>query len=113
MTTRSFGMGPFGRPPFDKEARKKFQEEWSKMTDEEKLNFMNRKVEQMEKGCFSVEAIDARAEEWMKMTPEEKQEFVDKKREAFEHMHDCHAGFHGQFAFGHGFPRRGMTDLFF
>jgi len=84
MTTRGFGMGFFGKHPFDKDARKKFREDWSKMTDNEKLEFMNRKVEHMGHDHFSVEAIDAHCAEWMKMTPEEKQAFVDEKKKAFE-----------------------------
>lgn len=84
MTTRGFGMGFFGRNPFDMETRKKFQQEWSKMTDNEKLDFMNKRVENMGKGCFSVEAIDARCEEWMKMSREEKEAFVKEHKEAAE-----------------------------
>lgn len=34
MMTRYFGMGCFGRNPFDKDTRNKFKEEWSKMTSE-------------------------------------------------------------------------------
>ncbi|MDR2084195.1 MAG: hypothetical protein LBP67_04295 [Bacteroidales bacterium] len=99
MTTRNFGKGFFGRNPFDKEARKKFQEEWSKMTDSEKLDFMNKRVENMGKDHFSVEAIDARCEEWKKKTPEEKQAFVDKKKEVMEKHFEGHFGGHG-FGFG-------------
>ncbi|MCK9449246.1 MAG: hypothetical protein M0Q41_09775 [Bacteroidales bacterium] len=84
MMTRNFGMGFFGRGHFDKDVRKQFQEKWSKMTDSEKLEFMNKRVEHMEEDHFSVEAMDARCEGWMKMTPEEKQAFVDKRKQAFE-----------------------------
>jgi len=96
MTTKGFGMGFFGRHPFTKEAAKKFQEEWSKMTDSEKLDFMNKKVEHIGKDHFSVEAIDARCEEWMKKTPEEKEAFVKERKEAWEDR------FSGDFC-GHGF----------
>ncbi len=96
MTTRNLGMGFFGRNPFDKEARKKFQENWSKMTDSEKLDFMNQKVEHMGKDHFSVEAIDARCEEWTKKTPEEKQAFVDERKAAFINRRACMGEhFHG------------------
>jgi len=91
MMTRGFGMGFFGRNPFDKDAKKKFQEEWSKMTDSEKLEFMNNRVENMGQDRFSVEAIDAHCEEWMKMSAEEKQAFVEERKKAFEgRMHHGH-----------------------
>lgn len=101
MTTRGFGLGFFGRNPFDKDARRKFQEEWSKMSDSEKLEFMNKRMEHMGQDHFSVEAIDARCKEWMKMTQEEKQAFVDKKKQAFEERMSCMGNFfgHGRFGF--------------
>lgn len=70
--TSGFGMGFFGRHPFDMDARKKFREEWSKMTDSEKLECANKRMEMMGQDHFSVETIDARCAAWMKMTPEEK-----------------------------------------
>lgn len=100
MTTRGFGMGFFHKRPFDSEARKKFQEEWSKMTDSEKLEIMNKRVEHMGHDHFSVEAIDARCEEWMKKTPEEKQAFVDEKKKAFEERNACMHNFFGHGKFG-------------
>ena len=84
MMTRGFGMGFFGRNSFDKDVRKKFQEKWSGMTDSEKLEFMNNRIEHMGHDHFSVEAIDARCEEWIKMSTEEKQAFVDERKKAFE-----------------------------
>ncbi len=99
METRGFGMGHFGRNPFDKDARKKFKEEWSKMTDAEKLEIMNKRMEGFDnhEDHFSIEAIDARCEKWVKMTDEEKQAFVDERKKAFEsRMH----GMHGHFGFG-------------
>ncbi|GHV20007.1 hypothetical protein FACS1894174_01020 [Bacteroidia bacterium] len=104
MMTRGFGMGFFGRSPFDKDARKKFQEEWSKMTDGEKLEFMNKRVEHMGHDHFSVEAIDAHCEEWMKKTPEEKEAFIKEKKEAMENH------FGGHFS-GRGFG--GHENCFF
>ena len=103
MTNRGFGMGFFGRHPFDMETRKNFREEWSKMTDSEKLEFMNKRMEHCDKheDRFSVEAIDARCEEWMKMSKEEKQVFIDERKKAFEsRMQGMHA-MHGCFGFGH------------
>ncbi|NDW17740.1 hypothetical protein D0T53_02270 [Dysgonomonas sp. 216] len=96
MMTRGFGMGFFGRNPFDKDARIKFKEEWNKMSDSEKLEFMNKRMEGFDnrEDCFSVEAIDARCEKWMKMSAEEKQAFVDERKKAFENkMHAMHSHF--------------------
>ncbi len=86
MTTKGFGMGFFGRNPFDKEARIKMKEQWSQMTDSEKLEFMNKRMDAIgnHEDRFSVKAIDARCEEWMKLTLEEKQAFVDERKKAFE-----------------------------
>jgi len=102
MTIKDFGMGFFGRNLFDKEARKNFNEQWSKMADEEKLAFMNQRVEEMGKDRFSVEAIDARCEEWMKMTPEEKEKFVNERKKAFEERMACGGDF-GHHHHGFGF----------
>ena len=102
MRTRGFGMGFFGGSPFDKDARKEFKESWSKMTDNEKLEFMNKRMEGLDnhEDHFSVEAIDSRCEKWMSMSSEEKQAFVDEKKKAFEcRMHGMH-GMHGHFGFG-------------
>ena len=102
MRTRGFGMGFFGGNPFDKDARKEFKESWSKMTDNEKLEFMNKRMEGLDnhEDHFSVEAIDSRCEKWMSMSSDEKQAFVDEKKKAFEcHMHGMH-GMHGHFGFG-------------
>ena len=95
-------MGFFGGNPFDKDARKEFKESWSKMTDNEKLEFMNKRMEGFDnhEDHFSVEAIDSRCEKWMSMSSDEKQAFVDEKKKAFEcHMHGMH-GMHGHFGFG-------------
>lgn len=99
MMTKGFGMGFFGRNPFDKDARKQFKEEWSKMTDNEKLDFMNKRMDGFDKheDHFSVEAIDARCEQWMKMSTEEKQAFIDERKKAFEsRMHRMHGLFGGR-----------------
>ncbi|MDL2223686.1 hypothetical protein LJB92_00030 [Bacteroidales bacterium OttesenSCG-928-M06] len=87
MMTRDFGMGFFGRSPFCNEERKKNREEWAQMTDEQKLEFMNKRMEAMDRpdDHFSVEAIDARCEKWIKMSSEEKEAFVKERKEAFKH----------------------------
>ncbi|MFT3903275.1 MAG: hypothetical protein QM727_08875 [Niabella sp.] len=84
MMTRGFGMGFFGRNPFDKDARKQFQEKWSKMTDSEKLEFANERFDNIGEDRFSVEKLDELCEKWTKMSAEEKQVFVDKRKKAFE-----------------------------
>lgn len=96
MMTRGFGMGFFGRNPFDKDARKKFREEWANMSDSEKLELMNKRMEGFdnhEDDRFSVEAIDSRCEKWMKMSTEEKQAFVDEKKEAMRNFSAGRFGF--------------------
>lgn len=98
MTTRGFGMG-LGRNPFDKDARQQFKEEWSKMSNSEKLDFMNKRMEGMDnhEDHFSVEAIDARCEKWLQMSIEEKQAFIDERKKAIESRMQ---GMHGCFGFG-------------
>jgi len=103
MMTKDFGKRFFGKNPFDKNARNKFKEEWSKMSDSEKLDFMNKRVEHMGQDRFSVEAIDARCEKWMKMTTEEKQVFINERKRAFEDRINGTGGFFGNhFGFGGG-----------
>jgi len=106
MTTKDAGSGFFGRNPFDNDTRKKFREEWSKMTDSEKLDFMNKRMEHMGEDRFSVEFIDARCEEWMKKTTEEKEAFINERKKAFKERFSHPGGLfgHGRFGFGFG-PR--------
>ena len=84
MITDDFVMGFIGINSFNKEARKQFQEKWSKMTDSEKLEFMNKKVESVGHDRFSIETINAYCEEWWMKSSEEKQIFVDELNQAFE-----------------------------
>lgn len=99
MMTRDFNMGFFGRKGFGHDARTKFREEWMKMSDSERVDFINKKMEMMEKaekfrdgfcrhGEMSVEAIDARCKEWMDKTPEAKEEFVLAWKEAMHQRHE-------------------------
>ena len=88
-------MGFFGRVLFDEDAKKQFLDDWSKMTDSEKLDFMNRKVERLGQDRFSVEAMDARCEAWMEMSQEEKEVFVAERKKKFEER------IHGRCGFGH------------
>lgn len=95
MRTENCGMGFFGRNPFNKEGRKELMEKWAKMTDAEKLDFMNEKMKHFENhdDLFSVGAIDKRCEKWMSMTAEQKQAFVDERQKQFEER----AGHFGHF----------------
>lgn len=99
MTTNNFDMGCFGQHPFGKGGRKILKEKWSKMTDNEKLEFMNKRMENFDnhEDHFSIEAIDSRCEKWMSMSKDEKQAFINQRKETFEHrMH----GMHRHFGFG-------------
>jgi len=116
MTTRDFGMGFFGRKGFGCDEMKNFLDEWSKMSDDERVEFINKRREQQEEHHkmhghhghghhkFSVEEMDKRCEEWMKKTPEEKEAFMTKRKEAFHNMASRmggffgHGGFHGHFS---------------
>ncbi len=108
-----FGMG-FEHRNFDCSEREKIFDEWNKMSDSEKLEIMNRRMNSFKekKGHgdhFSVEHIDARCEEWMKKTPEEKEVFVAERKKAFEERHAMmheHFSHHG---FGFGFHGRGRS----
>lgn len=95
MRTKGFGMGFFGRNFFDKEARKEFKEKWERMTDSEKLELINKRMEHFDKDedFFSVEAIDSRCEKWMKMTQEEKTAFVEEKKAAIQNRMNGMGGF--------------------
>lgn len=86
MKSTDLGMGFLGKRCFDKDARKEFKDKWAKMTDSEKLEFMNKKMEHLDEheDRFTVEAMDARCEKWMSMTREEKEEVIREKKEAFD-----------------------------
>lgn len=86
MTTKeNFGKGFFDGRPFDKEARKEFQEKWAQMTDSEKLEFANEWFGKIGEDRFSVEKLDELCEKWTKMSAEEKQAFVDERKKTFRH----------------------------
>ncbi len=101
MKTRDFGMGFFERTPFGTDEKKDFFKKWSKMTDEEKIELMNKRMETMNndehdgffgKREFTVADIDQRYEEWLKKTPEEKEAFVKERKEVISNFRD-----HGRF----------------
>lgn len=91
MMYKEYGMG---RHSFNKEKRKEFQEKWSKMTNEEKLEFANKRFGKKER--FSVEKLDEFTEKWTKMSVEEKEAYVEERKERFKewkhrkHMYSSH-----------------------
>ncbi|MDR1092025.1 MAG: hypothetical protein LBL79_13195 [Prevotella sp.] len=97
METRGLGMGFSGIDRFGFDKRKDFFEKWARLTTEEKVIFIDEKMEAMEsmpdKHRFSMEFIDKFCNEWVSKTTEEKEEFIQKEKEAFGRH-----GFHG-----HGF----------
>lgn len=103
MMNKEYGMG---RHSFNKEKRKEFQEKWSKMTDEEKLEFANKKFGKKER--FSVEKLDEFTEKWTKMSVEEKETYVAERKERFkEWKHRKHSHFSHKKGCGkHGRGRR-------
>jgi len=108
MTTRSFNMGFFGRRPFGSDERKKFYEEWSKMSDQEKLDIINKKMEFFngDHDRFSIEKMDEFCEKWMSKTYEEKKEFVEEKKKAFHERTECMGNFFGEEKFGFDFHEK-------
>jgi hypothetical protein len=106
MTTKNYEMGFFGRRFMGEDARMNFCGEWSKMTDSEKPEFMNKRMEHFGEGHsedrFSVEAIDNRCEKRMKMTQGEKEAFVDERKKSFAEKMSCTEGFFGYGRFGRG-----------
>jgi hypothetical protein len=82
--TKDFGILFFGTNVFKKEARKQFLQEWSKMTDSEKLEYMNKQVDSTERENFSTEIINTFCEEWWMKTPKEQETFVGDWEQAFE-----------------------------
>lgn len=118
-------MGFFGRMPFGTDERTDFFEKWSTMTDEEKVDLMNKRMETMNNGgCggffgkreFTMEAVDQRCEEWLKKTAEEKGACIKERQEMMKHFHNhAHGHFFGRGrGFGFGGDDRlenGMNDL--
>ncbi len=108
MMTKDFRMGFFGSMSFGSDPRKELFEKWSAMTNEEKLELMNKRMEAMNsnsremdgffgKRGFTVEAMDKRCEEWLKKTPEEKQVFINERKEMLHKRFS--GGFFGQCSF--------------
>lgn len=106
MRTRDFGMGFFGRGMSGFDGRKNFFEKWSNMTPEEKVAFMDKRVEAMnDEMCgmgnflrFRGAEFDRLGKEWEKMTAEEKIEFIKQKEDAMKdgcHNHARHFSVEG------------------
>lgn len=97
METNGFDMGFEGRGKFGFGGKNNFFDRWSKLTTEEKVIYIDERMEAMEgmhnEHPFCVEFIDKFCSEWVNKTSEEKEEFIQKKKETFGKY-----GFHG-----HGF----------
>src|SRR5699024_10358607 len=77
------GFGPFH---FQRGMREKFKERWAKMSDEEKLDFMNKRIEETEDDRTSlfIKMIDEKCEKWMQKSTEEKEAFINEKKGPFK-----------------------------
>lgn len=106
MDIKDFGMDSFGRGRFGFGGKKEFFDKWSEMTSEEKVEFIDKRMEAMKEMHDmhrpSVESIDNFCNEWSKKTIDEKEEFIAKKRDAMKEMHAHMDGFRGH---GHGHGR--------
>jgi predicted Fe-S protein YdhL (DUF1289 family) len=102
MYMRNFGMGFFGRGHCD-DARKNFMEEWAKKSVEEKIDFVDKRMEAMGRAenCLSgffdhvSGHLDRMRNEWEKMSADEKAESIRKREEAMKEgkfPHDGHFG---------------------
>lgn len=87
MRTSMCEHGFFEGHRFTKESKQQFKERWNKMTDQEKIEFINEKIDRFEEheDRFSIKSIDARCERWMNMTTQEKEEFIDEHKKKFHH----------------------------
>ena len=108
------GMGFFGGKHFESDDRKRFFEEWDSMEDSEKLEIINKRIEDFKEGkkcreeMISVEHIDAHCKEWMDKTPEEKAKFVEDLKKSFEERHAMMKEWKQRFGhYGFGFHGRG------
>ncbi len=119
METRDFNAGFFGGRGFGGNMND-CREKWSKMTSEEKVEMMDKRMNSMNNdesrhGFFghgrelNVESIDKRCEEWMKLTSEEKEKFIKEKNEWMNDFHSKMSGIRNFFGkgFGHHFLGHG------
>jgi hypothetical protein len=77
------GFGPFS---FHQGMREKFKEKWDGMSDEEKLGFMNKRMEGTEEDrtSFFIDMVDEKCEKWMQKSTEEKEAFLREKKGFFK-----------------------------
>ena len=91
MNDKKNGMGGFhGKMPF---GRENLGEKWLTMSDEEKKEFMEKRIEMFDKHfsekagdhrghkALTVEDGNSRVEKWQKMSDEEKEVFVQQRNE--------------------------------
>lgn len=86
MTTEHNNHCGFGHFPFYHGKRKKFKKKWATMSDEEKLDFMNKRIEETEeeRTSFVINRINEKCETWMQKSTEEKEAFINEKRGFFK-----------------------------
>ena len=80
------------------ENRKNFREKWAKMTSEEKVAFVDRRMDECTWDNKKIIAdIDKRCEAWLKKTPEEKEAIIEKRKAKHAAMHDKFVHWHNRF----------------
>ncbi len=90
MYTRDFTTAFFRERNYSFDALKDFRKKWQKTTTEEKIEFIDKMAEEMNKAEKNINSFfrsrgfdtDQRRKEWPAMTKDEKEEFI-KKREEF------------------------------
>ncbi len=104
METRNFGNDFFGRNPFKSDKRKEFFEKWTKFTLDEKIEFMSKRIEDMDKdehvGFFGGKGFggglkDYFREKWSKMSRKEKENFIKEREKAMKSGDFLPGGFFG------------------
>jgi hypothetical protein len=86
MTTEDNNECGFEHFSFRCEMREKFKEKWATMSDEEKLNFINKRMEgdEEDRTSFFVNMIDEKCKKWMHKSTEEKEAFINEKKGFFK-----------------------------
>lgn len=81
MTTENREYDDFNPFSIYRERQGSFKEKWAKMTDKEKLDFVNKRVEgdPCDKTSFFIKMIDQKCKRWMNKSTQEKEEFIAKK----------------------------------
>ena len=100
MRTKDFFGMHGGDKHQTREDMMKLIENWDNLSDIEKLNMMDARVnafkehKEKHKNFFTVEGFDQKCAEWMAKTPDEKAIYVDELK---KHAEEHHAHFGGRF----------------